>query len=176
MLSSYSEVRHAPHDYAARSRHRPDYSAVAVARSHKHDAAERARCAPCAGRLARGCSAATGDEYGGHQGEGRHRFPQRRAYRNSNDKLPTVVFFHGGGWVAGDLDTHDRQARWLAIETGSVGISVAYRRPPETRFPGAFDDALSAGPGLVRRTGEFGGGGRPVGGPRGRGRRKLAAR
>ena len=45
-----------------------------------------------------------------------------RVYRVSDDNSPTVVFFHGGGWVAGDLDTHDRQARLLAIETGAVVI------------------------------------------------------
>jgi len=80
-----------------------------------------------------------------------------RAYRNSNEKSPTVVFFHGGGWVAGDLDTHDRQARWLAIETGSVVISVDYRRPPETRFPGAFEDAFAAVRDAIERIAEFGG-------------------
>ena len=67
-----------------------------------------------------------------------------RVYRVSREKSPTVVFFHGGGWVAGDLETHDRQVRLLAIETGAVVISVDYRRPPETRFPGAFDDGLAA--------------------------------
>ena len=71
-------------------------------------------------------------------------FLSARVYRNSNEKSPTVVFFHGGGWVAGDLDTHDRQARWLAIETGAVVVSVDYRRPPEVRFPGAFEDAFAA--------------------------------
>ena len=67
-----------------------------------------------------------------------------RVYRPAPAKSPTVVFFHGGGWVAGDLETHDRQARWLAIETGAVVVSVDYRRPPETRFPGAFEDAFAA--------------------------------
>src|SRR3954471_17536682 len=56
-----------------------------------------------------------------------------RVYRVTDQKSPTVVFFHGGGWVAGDLETHDRQARLLAIETGAVVVSVDYRRPPETR-------------------------------------------
>jgi acetyl esterase len=65
-----------------------------------------------------------------------------RAYRISHKSSPTVVFFHGGGWVAGDLETHDRQARLLAIETGAVVVSVDYRRSPETRFPGAFEDGL----------------------------------
>jgi acetyl esterase len=80
-----------------------------------------------------------------------------RVYRVASQKSPTVVFFHGGGWVAGDLDTHDRQARWLAIETGSVVVSVDYRRPPETRFPGAFEDAFAAMRDVVDRIAEFGG-------------------
>jgi len=80
-----------------------------------------------------------------------------RVYRNTDGNAPTVVFFHGGGWVAGDLETHDRQARLLAIETGAVVISVDYRRPPETRFPGAFEDAFAAVKDIVGRIAEFGG-------------------
>jgi acetyl esterase len=86
-----------------------------------------------------------------------------RLYRVSRERSPTVVFFHGGGWVAGDLDTHDRQARWLAIETGAAVISVDYRRPPETRFPGAFEDAFAAVRDVIERIGEFGGDARRVG-------------
>src|SRR4029077_20643829 len=70
-------------------------------------------------------------------------FLAARLYRNSTGKSPTVVFFHGGGWVAGDPETHDRQARLLAIETGAVVISVDYRRPPEVRFPGALEDGFA---------------------------------
>ena len=80
-----------------------------------------------------------------------------RVYRVSHEKSPTVVFFHGGGWVAGDLETHDRQARLLAIETGAVVVSVDYRRPPETRFPGAFEDGFAAMRDVVARIAEFGG-------------------
>jgi acetyl esterase len=80
-----------------------------------------------------------------------------RAYRVSPEKSPTVVFFHGGGWVAGDLETHDRQARLLAIETGAVVVSVDYRRPPETRFPGAFEDGFAATRDVIARIAEFGG-------------------
>jgi acetyl esterase len=79
-----------------------------------------------------------------------------RVYRVSRQKSPTVVFFHGGGWVAGDLETHDRQARLLAIETGAVVVSVDYRRPPETRFPGAFEDAFAAVRDVFARIAEFG--------------------
>jgi acetyl esterase len=80
-----------------------------------------------------------------------------RVYRVSPQKSPTVVFFHGGGWVAGDLETHDRQARLLAIETGAVVVSVDYRRPPETRFPGAFEDGFAAVRDVIARIAEFGG-------------------
>jgi acetyl esterase len=80
-----------------------------------------------------------------------------RVYRVSREKSPTIVFFHGGGWVAGDLETHDRQARLLAIETGSVVVSIDYRRPPETRFPGAFEDAFAAVRDVTARIVEFGG-------------------
>jgi acetyl esterase len=86
-----------------------------------------------------------------------------RVYRVSRQKSPTVVFFHGGGWVAGDLETHDRQARLLAIETGAVVISVDYRRPPETRFPGAFEDAFAALRDILARIAEFGGDDKRVG-------------
>jgi acetyl esterase len=81
-----------------------------------------------------------------------------RVYRNGNGtgNAPTVVFFHGGGWVAGDLETHDRQARRLAIEAGAVVVSVDYRRPPETRFPGAFEDAFAAVRDVSTRIAEFG--------------------
>ncbi len=80
-----------------------------------------------------------------------------RVYRVPDEKSPTVVFFHGGGWVAGDLETHDRQARLLAIETGAVVVSVDYRRPPETRFPGAFEDAFAALRDVIADIAEFGG-------------------
>ena len=80
-----------------------------------------------------------------------------RLYRSGQRQSPTVVFFHGGGWVAGDLETHDRQARWLAIETGSVVVSVDYRRPPEARFPAAFEDAFAAVRDVSARIAEFGG-------------------
>jgi acetyl esterase len=80
-----------------------------------------------------------------------------RVYRVSDETSPTVVFFHGGGWVAGDLETHDRQARNLAIETGSVIVSVDYRRPPEVQFPGAFEDCFSAVGDVAKRIEDFGG-------------------
>jgi acetyl esterase len=58
--------------------------------------------------------------------------------------LPTVVFFHGGGFVIGDLDTHDNQCRWVCREVGAVVLSVAYRTAPEAPFPAAGEDCLAA--------------------------------
>ncbi|MCP3817291.1 alpha/beta hydrolase [Streptomyces sp. A3M-1-3] len=56
---------------------------------------------------------------------------------------PLIVFFHGGGWVLCDLDTHDGLCRRLASLTGAVVVSADYRRAPEHRFPAAADDAFS---------------------------------
>ena len=67
-----------------------------------------------------------------------------RLYAPGKTPAPTVVYFHGGGWVAGDLFTHERQARTLALELEAVVVSVDYRRPPETPFPGAVEDCLAA--------------------------------
>ena len=58
--------------------------------------------------------------------------------------LPLTVFFHGGGWVHGTLETHDRLAATLAREAGCAVLSVAYRLAPEHPFPAAYDDALAA--------------------------------
>ena len=52
----------------------------------------------------------------------------------------SLMFLHGGGFVFGDVDTHDGQSRRLANRTGSAVLTVDYRRPPEHRFPAAPDD------------------------------------
>lgn len=56
-------------------------------------------------------------------------------------RLPGLVYFHGGGWVIGDLDTHDTLCRQLTAEAGIVVVSVDYRLAPEHKFPAAADDA-----------------------------------
>ncbi|MFJ8019328.1 alpha/beta hydrolase [Streptomyces sp. NPDC096311] len=58
--------------------------------------------------------------------------------------LPAVVYLHGGGWVFGDLDSHDGVARNLCEGAGCVVVSVDYRLAPEHPFPAAFDDARTA--------------------------------
>jgi acetyl esterase len=67
-----------------------------------------------------------------------------RTLRQSNGLAPCLVFFHGGGWVIGDLDTHDVACRKLADEGQLIVISVDYRRAPEHKFPAAVDDAIAA--------------------------------
>lgn len=58
--------------------------------------------------------------------------------------LPVLVYFHGGGWVIGDLDTHDTLCRQLANASGCAVLAVDYRMGPEHRFPCAVDDCLAA--------------------------------
>jgi acetyl esterase len=57
---------------------------------------------------------------------------------------PLVVYIHGAGWVAGNLDTHDNVCRCLANRTPSVVVSVCYRLAPEHPFPAALEDAYAA--------------------------------
>ncbi|MGZ3460959.1 MAG: alpha/beta hydrolase [Archangium sp.] len=58
--------------------------------------------------------------------------------------FPVLVYFHGGGFVLGNLDTHDASARALANQGKAVVVSVQYRQAPEHRFPAALDDATAA--------------------------------
>ena len=57
--------------------------------------------------------------------------------------FPVLVWFHGGGWVVGDLDTADGTARRLTAQTGCVVVSVDYRLAPEARFPAAAEDCYA---------------------------------
>ena len=58
-------------------------------------------------------------------------------------KLPALVFAHGGGWVFGNLDSHDVLCAQLAIGAGIAVFAIDYRLAPEARFPGAFDDVAA---------------------------------
>ncbi len=62
----------------------------------------------------------------------------------SGEILPVVLFFHGGGWVHGTLDTHDRLAAILAVQSQCAVVSVDYRLAPENPFPAAWEDALTS--------------------------------
>ena len=71
-----------------------------------------------------------------------------RLYRplgaSASDRLPVLVYFHGGGWTIGDLDTHDVVCREFAIHAGCAVASVDYRLAPEHKFPAAVEDAVAA--------------------------------
>jgi acetyl esterase len=82
------------------------------------------------------------------QMNGPHGMVPMRLYRplgaNVSAVLPALVYYHGGGWVIGDLDTHDSLCRALCNESGCAVVSVDYRLGPEHRFPAAVNDALAA--------------------------------
>jgi acetyl esterase len=62
----------------------------------------------------------------------------------NRDLLPVLMFFHGGGWVIGDLDTHDTLCRQLANASGCAVIATDYRLAPEHPFPAGLDDCVAA--------------------------------
>ena len=64
--------------------------------------------------------------------------------RKTDGLAPCLVFYHGGGWVIGDLDSHDVVCRKLAHEGELIVISIDYRLAPEHKFPAAVDDAITA--------------------------------
>ncbi|MEO8693703.1 MAG: alpha/beta hydrolase [Acidimicrobiales bacterium] len=68
-----------------------------------------------------------------------------RVYRPQGESpLPAVVYLHGGGWVVGDLDTHDATTSALAARSGCVVVSVDYRLAPEFPFPEGLEDCYDA--------------------------------
>ncbi|MDT7621540.1 MAG: acetyl esterase [Pseudonocardiales bacterium] len=71
--------------------------------------------------------------------------------------LPVVVYFHGGGWVIGDLEVVDQPCRQLASAAGAIVVSVDYRLAPEHRYPAAFDDSYAATVWVGAHAAEIGG-------------------
>ena len=68
-----------------------------------------------------------------------------RVYRpTTGGPHPALVFFHGGGFVIGDLETHDKECRLLCEKAGCLVLAVDYRLAPEDRFPAAVEDAWAA--------------------------------
>jgi acetyl esterase len=72
------------------------------------------------------------------------------------ERPPAVVYFHGGGFVIGDLDTYDRGCRALCAATRAAVVSVDYRLAPEHPFPAAMDDALAATAWVCEHGGSWG--------------------
>jgi acetyl esterase len=72
------------------------------------------------------------------------------------DPLPAVVYFHGGGWVTGNLDTHDCACHGTANRAGCLVVAVDYRCAPEHRFPAAVEDAWAAVQWLAEHGSEIG--------------------
>jgi len=80
-----------------------------------------------------------------------------RVYRPTLEQdLPALMYFHGGGFVICNLDTHDRMCRSLARASGCVVVSVDYRLAPEHRFPAAAEDAYGATRYVAEHAAEFG--------------------
>ena len=67
-----------------------------------------------------------------------------------------LVYLHGGGWVVGDIETHDVPCRFLARHSGAAVVSVDYRLAPEHPFPAPVEDALAAFRDVVARADELG--------------------
>lgn len=80
-----------------------------------------------------------------------------RIYRPVREEsLPALIYFHGGGFVICNLDTHDRECRSLANASGCAVISVDYRLAPEHKFPAAVDDSYAATQYIAGHAAEFG--------------------
>ncbi len=81
-----------------------------------------------------------------------------RLYRPEGDgPHPIVVYFHGGGWVLGSVDSDDPFCRGLCVQSGSIVVSVDYRHAPEARFPAAPDDGYAALEWIAANAVELGG-------------------
>ncbi|WP_148611728.1 alpha/beta hydrolase [Nocardioides rubriscoriae] len=82
-----------------------------------------------------------------------------RLYRPAGEgPWPTLVFLHGGGFVIGDLDTHDQTCRRLCVEGGTAVLAIDYRLAPEHPYPAAVEDALAAVAWAADHLAELGGG------------------
>lgn len=81
-----------------------------------------------------------------------------RVYRPAGaGPVPTVVFFHGGGWLTGDLDTHDDVTRRMCRDVDAVVVAVDYRLAPEHPFPAPYDDCLAAARHIADHIEDYGG-------------------
>ena len=89
--------------------------------------------------------------------------PARLYLPEVDGPVPTVVFFHGGGFVIGDLETHDDHTRLLCHQAGVAVLSIDYRLAPEHPFPAAYDDCLAATVWAIEHIDQLGGDANRVG-------------
>lgn len=88
--------------------------------------------------------------------------PARVYVPDGGDPIGVLVWFHGGGWVIGDLDSHDEVCRRLALGAGCLVVSVAYRLAPEAPAPAAGDDCWAATAWVAGHLDELGAAGLPI--------------
>ncbi len=79
-----------------------------------------------------------------------------RLYRPENGTAGVLLYFHGGGWVVGDLNSHDETCRRLCAGSGAAVVAVDYRRAPETPYPGAIMDCYNATAWVSKQAAELG--------------------
>ena len=79
-----------------------------------------------------------------------------RLYAPSNERLPVLLYLHGGGFTIGGIETHDSLCRQFALRSGAAVVSLEYRLAPEHRFPTAVHDAWAGLRGLRERAGALG--------------------
>ncbi len=98
-----------------------------------------------------------GGEVGDRTGPGPDEDLALRVYQPDGDRRRgALVYFHGGGWVIGDLDSHDETCRRLCQGAGVTVIAVHYRRAPETTYPGAVEDCYAATRWVAEHAAELG--------------------
>lgn len=79
-----------------------------------------------------------------------------RLYANTEEPGPVVMYFHGGGWVLGNIQSHDALCRRLALESDCTVVSVDYRLSPESPFPGPVNDCYDATCWVVKNSSQLG--------------------
>jgi len=85
-----------------------------------------------------------------------HDIPIRVYLPNGADNPGVCVYFHGGGWVIGDIETHDAPCREIAARSGCAVVSVEYRLSPETKYPGPLEDCVAVTEWVAAKGGDIG--------------------